>query len=76
MGRVKVKRNMPSFINKVKIFAGSGSQPLAQKIAKSYGQDLGSVTVSFSLVLMKRYVVAMYLLYNRPCRQQIILWSY
>jgi ribose-phosphate pyrophosphokinase len=37
---------MPSFINKVKIFAGSGSKPLAEKIALAYGQPLGSVTVN------------------------------
>ena len=37
---------MPSFINKVKIFAGSGSEPLGEKIALAYGQKLGTVTVS------------------------------
>ena len=37
---------MPSFINKVKIFAGSGSEPLAKKIALAYGQKLGTVTVN------------------------------
>jgi ribose-phosphate pyrophosphokinase len=37
---------MPSFINKVKIFAGSGSKPLAEKIALAYGQSLGTVTVN------------------------------
>jgi len=42
-------KNMPSFINKVKIFAGSGSHSIAEKIAKAYGQNLGSVTLnSFS----------------------------
>jgi len=37
---------MPSFINKVKIFAGSGSKPLAEKIALAYGKSLGTVTVN------------------------------
>jgi ribose-phosphate pyrophosphokinase len=37
---------MPSFINKVKIFAGSGSEPLGEKIALAYGQKLGTVTVN------------------------------
>ena len=40
---------MPSFINKVKIFAGSGSHYIAERIAKAYGQNLGSVSLnSFS----------------------------
>lgn len=40
---------MPSFINKVKIFAGSGSQDIAERIAKSYGQNIGKVSLnSFS----------------------------
>ncbi len=40
---------MPSFINKVKIFAGSGSQGIAERIAKSYGQNIGKVSLnSFS----------------------------
>lgn len=37
---------MPSFINKVKIFACSASQSLGDKIATAYGQNLGDVTVS------------------------------
>lgn len=37
---------MPSFINKVKIFSGSASGVLAEKIAVSYGQKLGSTTLS------------------------------
>lgn len=37
---------MPSFINKVKIFSGSASTYLAERIAKSYGQGLGSTTLS------------------------------
>lgn len=37
---------MPSFINKVKIFSGSGSIYLADRIAKSYGQSLGTTTLS------------------------------
>lgn len=37
---------MPSFINKVKIFSGSGSTYLSQRIAKSYGQALGTTTLS------------------------------
>lgn len=37
---------MPSFINKVKIFNGSASQSLGEKIATAYGQKLGSVTLS------------------------------
>ncbi|MBR9860505.1 ribose-phosphate pyrophosphokinase [bacterium] len=37
---------MPSFINKVKLFSGSASNYLADKIAVSYGQKLGSVTLS------------------------------
>lgn len=40
---------MPSFINKVKIFAGSGSQGIAERIVKSYGQNIGKVSLnSFS----------------------------
>ena len=40
---------MPSFINKVKIFAGSGSQGIAERIAKSYGQNIRKSTLnSFS----------------------------
>ncbi len=37
---------MPSFINKVKIFSGSGSTYLSDKIASSYGQNLGTVSLS------------------------------
>lgn len=37
---------MPSFINKVKLFSGSASGYLAEKIATAYGQKLGSVTLS------------------------------
>jgi ribose-phosphate pyrophosphokinase len=37
---------MPSFINKVKLFSGSASTYLADRIAHSYGQKLGSVTLS------------------------------
>ena len=37
---------MPSFINKVKIFSGSGSTYLSNRIAKSYGQALGNTTLS------------------------------
>jgi ribose-phosphate pyrophosphokinase len=36
---------MPSLINKVKIFSGSASKPLAEKIALSYGLPLGDVSV-------------------------------
>jgi ribose-phosphate pyrophosphokinase len=40
---------MPSLINKVKIFSGSNSRSLAEKIALSYGMPLGDSTVpSFS----------------------------
>jgi len=35
---------MPSLINKVKIFSGRSSRPLAEKIALSYGLPLGDVT--------------------------------
>ena len=37
---------MPSFINKVKIFSGSASTYLAEKIAGSYGQTCGTVSLS------------------------------
>src|ERR1700759_669478 len=37
---------MPSQFNPVKLFAGSGTQALAAKIAGSYGKDLGDVAVS------------------------------
>ncbi|MBW4888741.1 ribose-phosphate pyrophosphokinase [Mucilaginibacter sp. HMF5004] len=37
---------MPLQFNPVKLFAGSATQTLAHKIAKSYGRDLGSVTLS------------------------------
>lgn len=36
---------MSSQYNKVKLFAGSGTQELAEKIAESYGQALGSKTL-------------------------------
>ncbi|MBI1306493.1 MAG: ribose-phosphate diphosphokinase [Bacteroidetes bacterium] len=36
---------MPSLINKVKIFSGTNSRQLAEKISLSYGQPLGDVTV-------------------------------
>lgn len=36
---------MPSLINKVKIFSGSGSRAVAEKIAYSYGLPLGDVSV-------------------------------
>jgi ribose-phosphate pyrophosphokinase len=36
---------MPSFINKVKIFSGTGTRYLAEKIAESYGQALGESTL-------------------------------
>lgn len=37
---------MPSFINKVKLFAGTASGHLAERIAGAYGQKLGSTTHS------------------------------
>ncbi len=37
---------MPSQFNPVKLFAGSGSQDLAAKIANCYGRELGDVAVS------------------------------
>lgn len=37
---------MPSFINKVKIFSGSASNYLAERIARNYGQSLGTTTLS------------------------------
>lgn len=37
---------MPSFINKVKLFSGSASEDLSEKIAVAYGQKLGSTTLS------------------------------
>jgi len=37
---------MPLQFNPVKLFAGSGTKDLAQKIAESYGKPLGSVTLS------------------------------
>jgi len=37
---------MPSQFNPVKLFAGSGTQTLAAKIASRYGKDLGEVDVS------------------------------
>lgn len=37
---------MSSQFNKVKLFAGSGSQELAQKISDSYGKQLGDKTLS------------------------------
>lgn len=37
---------MPSQFNPVKLFAGSGTQGLAAKIASSYGKELGEVDVS------------------------------
>ncbi|MCB0734525.1 MAG: ribose-phosphate pyrophosphokinase [Bacteroidetes bacterium] len=36
---------MPSLINKVKIFSGSNSRVLAEKIALSYGMPLGDLTL-------------------------------
>lgn len=37
---------MPLSFNPVKLFAGTGSVGLAEKIAKSYGKDLGEMTIS------------------------------
>lgn len=37
---------MPLQFNPVKLFAGSGTKELADKIAKSYGKNLGDVTLS------------------------------
>jgi ribose-phosphate pyrophosphokinase len=37
---------MPLQFNTVKLFAGSGSQQVAQNIAKAYGQELGDMVVS------------------------------
>jgi ribose-phosphate pyrophosphokinase len=37
---------MPLQFNPVKLFAGSGTKALAQKIAESYGKPLGGVTLS------------------------------
>jgi ribose-phosphate pyrophosphokinase len=37
---------MPLQFNPVKLFAGSGSKELAQKIAEAYGRDLGDVVLS------------------------------
>jgi len=37
---------MPLQFNPVKLFAGSGSKELAEKIAKAYGRELGDIIVS------------------------------
>lgn len=37
---------MPLQFNPVKLFAGSGTKELAEKIAKSYGKELGEITLS------------------------------
>ncbi len=37
---------MPLSFNPVKLFAGSGTTDLANKIAKSYGKELGDLTIS------------------------------
>jgi ribose-phosphate pyrophosphokinase len=37
---------MPQQFNSVKLFAGSGSTSVAEKIAKAYGRDLGEIAVS------------------------------
>lgn len=37
---------MPLQFNTVKLFAGSGTKELAEKIAKSYGKELGEMTLS------------------------------
>lgn len=37
---------MPATFNPIKLFAGSGTRDLAQKIADSYGKELGDVTLS------------------------------
>ncbi|MEH6306037.1 ribose-phosphate pyrophosphokinase [Olivibacter sp. CPCC 100613] len=37
---------MPLQFNTVKLFAGSGSKELAQKISQSYGKELGEMTLS------------------------------
>jgi ribose-phosphate pyrophosphokinase len=42
----KSKIKMPLQFNSVKLFAGSGSQALAEKIAASYGRGLGDMTIS------------------------------
>ncbi len=37
---------MPLQFNPVKLFSGSGSTELAQKIARAYGKELGETTLS------------------------------
>lgn len=37
---------MPSTFNTIKLFSGTGSKTLAEKIAKSYGKELGKVILS------------------------------
>lgn len=37
---------MPARINETKLFSGQSSRYLAEKIAKSYGKELGSVTIN------------------------------
>ncbi|MFA5245142.1 MAG: ribose-phosphate pyrophosphokinase [Pedobacter sp.] len=37
---------MPATFNPIKLFAGSGTRDLAQKIADSYGKELGDITLS------------------------------
>ncbi|TZF86370.1 ribose-phosphate pyrophosphokinase (plasmid) [Pedobacter sp. BS3] len=37
---------MPLQFNPIKLFAGSGSRELAEKIAKAYGKELGDLTLS------------------------------
>ena len=37
---------MPARINETKLFSGQNSRYLAEKIAKSYGKELGSVTIN------------------------------
>lgn len=36
---------MPSFINKVKLFSGTASEALAERIAVAYGQPLGNISI-------------------------------
>ena len=37
---------MPSTFNNIKLFSGTGSKALAEKIAASYGKELGKVILS------------------------------
>ncbi|SPZ86920.1 Uncharacterised protein [Sphingobacterium multivorum] len=73
---------MPLQFNTVKLFAGSGTTELAEKIAQSYGKPLGDKTLSrlatvrFNHSTMNQFAEVMYSSSNLPTNLPTIFLNY